>query len=177
MVLVFRTSLEGLQRNNFLPLHISCPLCWSEGFPTEQGYLVTEVRGIFELFLGLDLRSPCLALFPHPWFPCSWARPSASCLACTCLRELTLVPVFLPFYLFFSSWNWFSVLTHNKNGIFKVIAKSLFFSQASVLDLTSSARSLMFLVSLWSFLLASPFCVLLHIIFMKSVLINFETFT
>lgn len=120
MFLVFRTSLEVLQRNNFIPLCIYCPLCWSEGFPTEQGYLVTEVRGIFELFLVLDPRSPCLALFPYPCFSCSWARPSASCLACTCLQELTLVPVFLPFYLFFSSWNWFSVLTHNKNGIFKV---------------------------------------------------------
>lgn len=162
MFLVFRTSLEVLQRNTFIPLHIYCPLCssarnrdGSEGFLTEQGYVVTDVGGIFELFLDLDPRSPCLALFPHPWFPSSEARPSASCLACMCLWELTLVPVFLPFYLFFSSWNWCSVLTHTKMAS----SKSLAFSQASVLDLTSSAR-------IWySWSPFGLFCWLLHFVF------------
>lgn len=131
------------------------------------------MRGIFELFLGLDPRSPCLALFPYPCFPCHGLGPllpvwhahaceSSLWSLSSCLFTCSLVPEIdfqsLPITKMASS-------------------KSLVFSQASVLDLTSSARNLMFLVSLWSFLLASPFCVLLHIIFMKSVLITFETFT
>lgn len=179
MFLVFRTPSEVLQRNNCILLHIYCTLCsstrnrdGSEGFLTEQGYLVTDVRGIFELFLDLDSRSPCLALFPHPWFPSSWARPSAYCLACTYLWELTLVPVFLSFYQFFSSWNWCSVLTHTKMASSKSLAFSRHRSWTSHPVPESDSPALP-LVSSVDF---SIWCSVTYEL-IKSVLFTFEAFT
>lgn len=69
MVLVFRTSLEGLQRNNFLPRHISCPLCWSEGFPTEQGYLWLRWGAFLSSFWGWISDLLVLPFFHIPGSP------------------------------------------------------------------------------------------------------------
>lgn len=158
--LIFRTSLEVLQRNNFIPLHIYSTLCFSarnrdgsEGFPTEQGYLVTDVRGIFELFLDLDPRSPCLALFPHPWFPSSWALlPVWHACACesslwslsSCLFTCSLVPEIGVLSLPTRKWY---LRVKMISGLLPGIG----------LGPHIQCQNLIFLVSLWSLLLTFHF--------------------
>lgn len=89
--LVIRTSLEFLQRDNFIPVHIHCPPSpvppyrnWdeSERFLTEPGDSVAEAKGIFEVFGDGSLLLPSLAPFPHPCFPFMRLVP-LFCLVCT----------------------------------------------------------------------------------------------